>query len=226
MAHDNEKFAEDMRDAVKALMDADPYYIDIPIVTERLQDIDAKMDEMIQLTGGIALVLLVVTFEEVLENLPGANFKKIRFAARVIENLNLNATGKTAEQVALHTGALWSQLKPDALSSPLKLESVELGNDHRGVNYDTFAFTEGGTKITIPRLAELTIDASNLAAVAFAHETPGAFIFYTLDGSKPAPRNPAAAVYLNTFNSAPDVTVRARAWLPGYIPSAELRQVL
>lgn len=223
---DNEKFAEDMRDAVRALMDADPYYSDVPIVTERLQDIDAKVDEIVQLTEGIAVILLVVTCDEPIQNLPGANFAKVRLAARTIENLNLNATGKTAFQVALHTAALWSQLKPDALSSPLKLDSVELGNDPRGVNYDTFAFTEGGTKIEIPRLEEVTIDASDLGAIALANAAPGASIFYTVNGSQPAPRNPAAAVYLATFNSAPGVTIRARAWLPGYIPSAELRQVL
>lgn len=222
----NEKFAEDMRDAIAALMEADPYYLDIPIVTEKLQDIDAKTDEVIQLAGGIVTILLVTTFDDPLQNLPGANFDKIRFAARTIENLNLNSTGKSAQQVALHTAALWSQWKPDEFSSPLKLESVDLGNDPRGVTYDTFATTAGGTKIEIPRVEDATIDASNLAAIALANPQAGAFIFYTLDGSKPFPRNPSAQVFTAPFNSAPGVTVRARAWLPGYIPSAELRQVL
>jgi hypothetical protein len=222
----NEKFAEDMRDAIKALMEADPYYLDIPIVTEKLQDIDAKTDEVIQLAGGIVLILLVTTFDDVLKNVPGANFDKIRFAARTVENLNLNATGKSSLQVALHTAALWSQLKPDTFSSPLILESVDLGNDERGVTYDTFAQTAGGTKIEIPRLEDVTIDAFDLAAISLANPQAGAFMFYTLDDSKPIPRNPSAQVFAGPFNSAPGVTVRARAWLPGYIPSAELRQVL
>ncbi|MCA1591044.1 MAG: hypothetical protein LC734_11830, partial [Acidobacteria bacterium] len=172
------------------------------------------------------VILVVVTFADPLPNLPGANFRDIKFVARTIENLNLNATGKGAQEIALHTAALWSQLKPDALSSPLKLEAVDLGNDPRGLTYDTTATTEGGTKIEIPRLAELTIDASDLDAIALAHPTPGAPIFYTLNDSPAFPRNPAAQVYLGTFNSAPGVTVRARAWLPGYIPSAEKKQVL
>lgn len=227
---DNEKFAEDMRDAVKALMEADPYYLDIPIITERLQDIDAKTDEIIQLAGGIALILLVVTFDDPIQNLPGANFDKIRFAARTIENLNLNSTGKSAQQVALHTAALWSQLKPDALSSPLKLESVALGNDPRGVTYDTFALTEGGTKIEIPRLDAPFLPAGLPAgATQFGPGGIDALLIVTNNGTAPAPRNPSALSTWGASNvySDPSGTVfRVRAWRPGYIPSPELRYVV
>jgi hypothetical protein len=225
---DNEKFASEMRDAVKALMEADPYYSDIPIITERLQNIDDRVERIVGKAGGICIVLVTASFEGPIANLPGANFGAIKFIARTFENVKTNPTGKEAQHVALYTAALWSQLKPDALSSPLKLDDpgVSLGNDPRFLTYDTNAVTEGGTKIQVPKLAEVTIDASDLSAVALANASPFAFIFYTLDGSKPAPRNPAVAVYLDTFNAALGVTVRARAWLPGYIPSAELRQVL
>lgn len=224
----NEKFASEMRDAVKALMEADPYYSDIPILTERLQNIDAKVEGIVGKAGGICIVLVTTTFERPIVNLPGANFEVVRFTARVFENVKTNPTGKEAQHVAIYTAALWSQLKPDALSSPLKLDdpAVALGNDPRFLTYDTNAVTAGGTKIEIPRLADLTIDASNLAAIVLANARPGASIFYTLDLSQPAPRNPAAALYLATFGSASGTTLRARAWLPGYIPSPELRQVL
>lgn len=222
----NELFANDIRDAVKALMEADPYYLEIPILTERLQDLDAKIDETVDLTGGIAIILVVPVLGDVRKNLPGANFGKVLLLARVIENLSLNATGKGAQEIAIHTGALWSQLKPDALTAPLILDDVVLGNDPRGLTFDCSATTEGGTQIQIPRLAELTIDASNPAAVALAHATPGATKFYTLNGSSPSPRNPAALLFLAPFNAPSGATIRARAWLPGYIPSAELRLIL
>jgi|GEM_PF-2539215 len=323
----NEKFASDMRDALKAMMEADPYYSDIPIITERLQNIDAKVEGIVGKAGGICIVLVTPTFAATLPNLPGANFDAIAFLARVFENVKTNPTGKEAQHVAIYTAALWSQLKPDTFANPLKLDdpAIALGNDPRFLSYDVSALTNGGTAIDIPRLDAITIDSSNLAAVVLANSRPGASIFYTLDRSQPAPRNPAAAVYrgpfggvssffdgtrLFTFDSgqgafftappsgsdywqlnafrpgepdgtldpanerawvssivdgsgvgtwryekiagvwqlnaqfssdgdpgvvfppdfsffnSPGTTVRARAWLPGYIPSAELRQVL
>lgn len=224
----NEKFASDMRDALKAMMEADPYYADIAIITERLQNIDAKVESIVGKAGGICIVLVTPAFDTPLPNLPGANFDAILFVARVFENVKTNPTGKEAQHVALYTAAFWSQLKPDTFVNPLKLDSpcVTLGNDPRFLSYDCNATTNGGTAIDIPRLAPVTIDASNLAAVALAQARPGAAIFYTLDNSFPAPRNPNAHLYLATFNAAPGTAVRARAWLPGYIPSAELRQVL
>jgi hypothetical protein len=65
-----------------------------------------------------------------------------------------------------------------------------------------------------------------VVALALAEATPGAAIFYTKNSSTPAPRNPAGFLFLGTFNADPGSTVRARAWLPGYIPSAELKVTL
>jgi hypothetical protein len=224
----NEKFASDMRDALKAMMEADPYFADIPVITERLQNIDAKVEQIVGKAGGICIVLVTTAFSTPLPNLPGANFDAIAFVARVFENVKTNPTGKEAQHVAIYTAALWSQLKPDTFTNPLKLDDpgVALGNDPRFLSYDVNAVASGGTKIEIPRLEDLTIDASNLAAIALANVRAGSAIFYTLDRSQPAPRNPAATLFLDPFNAAPGTTVRARAWLPGYIPSAELRQVL
>lgn len=326
---ENEKFATDMRDALKAMMEADPYYSDIPIITERLQNIDAKIEGIVGKAGGICIVLVTAAFEGPIPNLPGANFDGVKFIARTFENVKTNPTGKEAQHVALYTAALWSQLKPDALSSPLKLDDpgVLLGNDPRFLSYDTFAVTAGGTKIQIPRLEDVTIAEQPFAKVpvesfsdgardytwreelqayllaggqptdpdrwavqvfpasegqleyaqfrqivagnflaewvlarssegvwsvvsssgdslatppalpdgfevftesgfSLAHPAPGAAIFYTLDRSYPAPRNPSAQLFVDSFNAAPGVTVRARAWLAGYIPSAELKQII
>jgi len=201
----NEKFASDMRDALKAMMEADPYYDDIPIITERLQNIDAKIEGIVGKAGGICIVLVTPAFSTPLPNLPGANFDAIAFVARVFENVKTNPTGKEAQHVALYTAALWSQLKPDTFANPLKLDDpgVALGNDPRFLSYDCNAVTNGGTKLEIPRLEDLTIDASDLAAVALAQSRPGSAIFYTLDRSQPAPRNSAAALYRGPFGNVP-----------------------
>ena len=219
----NEKFATEMRDAVKAIMEADPYYLDIPIITERLQNIDAKIDAIVGKAGGICIVLVTVSFGSPIVNLPGANFDKIGFVARVFENVKSNPTGKEAQHVALYTAALWSQLVPDALSAPLKLDDpgVSLGNDPRFLTYDTRAVTEGGTKIEIPQLDPPLLDFSNPPAKLSCPQS-GAAAFYTFDGSAPFPRNPAAAAFVDMFANLPspkpayDDGVHAYVWDPAF----------
>jgi hypothetical protein len=226
----NEKFLTVLRDAIKAAMEADPYYFDIPILNERIQDIDAKIDETVAMTGGVCIVLVVPKVGGALPNILGANFSDIGVTARIIESLNLNDTGKAALDIAVYTVSLLPQLIFDTL--PMKLKpsttdpAIALANDPRGLTYDANFNTEGGTRLEIPRLADVTINVTDLAAIALVHATPGAAIFYTTDLSYPAPRNPAAHLFLAPFSSPSGSTIRARAWLPGYLPSAELKQQL
>jgi hypothetical protein len=328
----NETFLSDMRDSVKALMEAEPYYSDIPIISERLRNIEAKILETVGRAGGLAILLVTPIVGKALVNVKGANFEDVQFVARIFENTKTNATGKEALDVAIFTAAFWSQLKPDSLSAPLRLDepAIALGNDPRYLTYDVAATTSGGTKIDIPRLEDVTlesipnaagpvetfndgtraytwreadqvfvivgaevadperwvIDARSVAhpesdgyemalfyeivgglqvgywifrrvdgvwieafsqidgsvsvppvmpsgfefftrpLFSLTHPNAAATIFYTLDGSPSFPRSPAATLFQDSFNAAPGATLRARAWLPGYIPSAELKETL
>lgn len=226
----NEKFLSDIRNAIGALTAADPYYSDIPVVTERLKDIQGRIDELVGRTNGVCLVLVTPVVGGVLANVPGANFQDIQVIGRVLENTKINLTGKEALDVAIYTHALWSQLASPELATALIPQEppIVLGNDPKYLSYDIRFKTEGGTKIDIPQLGAVTIDASSLGAVQLAQSTPvpGTVIFYTINGTQASPRNPASQLFLAPFSSTSGITVRARAWLPGYIPSAELRQVL
>lgn len=226
----NEKFLSDIRASIGAFTEADPYFCDIPVITERLKNLQGRIDELVGRAGGIALILVTPVLGGVLANVTGANFSGIQVIGRILENTKINETGKEALDIAIYTTALWSQLKPDALSSTLVPQEppIVLGNDPKYLSYDVRFTTEGGTKIEIPQIDPLTIDASNLAAIALAQSTPvpGAAMFYTLNNTQPSPRNPASALFLAPFSSIAGTTVRARAWLPGYIPSAELRHIL
>lgn len=204
----NEKFLTDMRESVKGLMEAEPYYANIAIISERLKDIDARIEERVGKFGGLAIVLVTPQVGGVMPNILGANFTAIKFAARIFENTKINKTGKEALDVAIYTAAFWSQIKPDSLSATLKLDepAITLGNDPKYLTYDVSAITEGGTRIQIPRLDAPAIDFSNLMAVVLGigYPTPGASIFYTLDGSPPVPRNPSARLWQgNPFQFVP-----------------------
>jgi hypothetical protein len=220
----NENFLSDMREGVRVAMEAEPYFFGIPIISERLKNIEGKISETVGKAGGLAILLVTPVVGGTITNLRGANFDKIQFVARVFENTKTNETGKDALNVAIYTAAFWSQVKPDALTATLKLDdpAVTLGNDPRYLTYDVAALTEGGTQIDIPRLEPPILDV-NGGEVTMSHGTPGAFIFYTLNNSVPAPRNPLSAVYLGAFSPPAETPIRARAWLPGYLPSAESR---
>lgn len=226
----NEKFLADIRDSVGALTTADPYFSDIPVVTEKLKDINSRVEQLVGRTNGICLILVTPTLGGRLGNVPGANYSDILLLGRMVVNNKINQTGKEALDAAIYTDALWSQMKPDQLAAALRPAepSIVLGTDPSYLSYDIRYLTEGGTKIDVPHLDGLTIDASDLGAIELAQSSPqpGAAIFYTENNTQPSPRNPASALYLAPFSSTSGVTVRARAWLPGYLPSAELKQVL
>lgn len=223
MSTGNEKFLSDIRTALAAFTEADPYYSDIPVITERLKNLQGRIDQLVGTAGGIALVLVTPLVGGVLANVRGANFKDIHVVGRVLENTTRNTTGKEALDVAIYTAALWSQAKPDALSSALRPDepTIALGNDPKFLSYDIHFLTEGGTQIQIAQLDTPELAGSEIAA----HPTAGAAIFYTTDGSAPIPRNPTASLYAGS-PFAPGTAVRARAWLAGYLPSAELRQTV
>lgn len=224
----NEKFLSDIRNSVAALTEADPYFGNIPVITERLKDLQGRIDKLVGTAGGIALVLVTPVVTGALANVKGANFTGIKVLGRVLENTTRNQTGKEALDIAIYTAALWSQAKPDQLAAALRPDEpvISLGNDPKFLSYDINFLTEGGTQIDVPKLAAPALDASDLSAVTLTAGVAGAAIFYTVDGSAPVPRNPSAAPFLAPFNAASGVTVRARAWLAGYLPSAETKQVL
>lgn len=223
-----ETFLRDLRDQVKAFTEADPYFSAIEILNEELKDMINAVDMKLSTLGGISILLVTPIVGGVLANVGGANFKDIKVVARILENVDLNDTGRHALDVAIYLAALWSQARPDTFSSSLVPEepTITLGNDPKFLSYDVQFSTESGTKITIPRLAAVTTNASDLGSVTLAHAMPGAAIFHTLDGTPPVPRNPSASLFLAPFTATAGQVLRTRAWLAGYIPSPETRQTL
>lgn len=224
----SEKFLSDIRESVKAFTEADPYFADIPVITERLKDINAAIDRTVGVAGGICLVLVTPVASGVLQNVRGANFEDIKIVGRVLENVTINPTGKEALDVAVYLAALWSQEKPDNFAASLVPEEpcIVLGNDPKYLSYDVIFRTAGGSTIAIPQLTAVTVHADTPSAVTLEHATPGAAIFYTLDGTTPSPRNSAASLYSAAFAATPGQTLRTRAWLAGYTASPETKTTI
>lgn len=224
----NETFLSDIREATKALIEADPYFADVPVVTEGIKDFLSELDTKLAQIEGLCILLVTPTVGECLVNVQGANFAGIKLIARIYESPILNASGKVALDTAIYLVALLSQSKPDSLASALKPDAspIVLSNDPKYLAYDVIFETEGGTKIDIPQLAAPTADTTSLSAITLSHPTPGAATFYTLDGSAPIPRNPAATLFQASFSALAGQAIRAKSWLAGYLPSPETKLIL
>lgn len=221
----NENFANDIRDAFKAMLEADTYYDGITIIAEKHRDIQQQLAASIGIAGGIAVVLLIPQLGGTLPNLKGANFDRIRLVARVHENMSFSTTTKEAMDVAIHTAIVGNLYVPDAATANFRLEdpAVVRVEHPQFLTYDVSFLTAGGAYVQVNRLAALTVDIGTPSAVTISSATAGAAIYYTLDGTVPNPVN--GTLYTGAVN-AEGFTLRARGWLAGYLPSPEYKATL
>ena len=133
-------------------------------------------------------------------------------------------TGKSALEAAEHVCALLHHFRPQNLSESITCDhpTITLVHDDERLAYEVSFTTQGGLAYTIPALdapfISQSADTLSIAAPSSASvPVPGAVLFYTLDGSYPAPRQ--AALYIAPFTVTPGQIVRAIAILPGYLTS-------
>jgi hypothetical protein len=94
------------------------------------------------------------------------------------------------------------------------------------VAYEIAVRTQAGASYAIPQLDAPVISSAGYLSpqtVTLASDQAGAAIFYTLDGSQPAPRGPTSILYTAPFVIAAPSLLRTRAWLAGFVASAEAR---
>ena len=96
--------------------------------------------------------------------------------------------------------------------------AITLANDPLNLVYQCHVRTSGGLRNVPPKLASPGCTQQN-GLLTMSCATAGAAIFYTLDGSLPLPRNPMAFLYTAPVTSVPGATLKARAFLAGYLNS-------
>jgi hypothetical protein len=130
----------------------------------------------------------------------------------------VNRTGKPALEVAEYIAAVWDFRLVDGASEPLVVTDISLGNDPRFVTWDVIGRTMGGLKYTIPAIETVVAVNSPPGTITLTCARPGAAIFYTTDGTMPSPRN--GTLYTAPFALGSGITLRARAFLAGYLSGA------
>lgn len=207
---------------------ADPFFDDIPVFPEHLEALDNEIDRAEILGLGIVVATIQADVQD--PDVPGPYFNEIQLLVRIAEHPITNrngGTGKTAGEIAEKVCAVLHHWTPDSLSAPLVSAPpsirVDAPPDDGWTGRACLFHTQGGLSYEVPTLADPGI-AVDAGTVTLSHATPGAVLFYTTNGKHPAPRN--GTLYTAPFAPGGGLTLKVRAWLPGYLPSAVVTQSL
>ena len=237
-------YAENIPDALPnflaARINADPFYANIYVLVvdenEPQNDILKKLSTKIGKGGMSGVSLLILPISNMTDSnpnmYPGPMDMHIEFQVwedRLINKDSSSGTGLTCYSVARHTyelfkgfavGGMCKAMMPDKPAiSPVpppelnkKLRGRHIGfvakEDTRfvqlGINQPTFTPASGAS-----------------ASVVINCTTAGAAIWYTTDGTPPAPNSGTSTIYAGPINlAAGSTTIMAAAFLNGNYPSS------
>lgn len=218
----------EQRQELQALLEAEPYFDDIPIFLQDDKDIEAGIDRALGPLKGkggkTGACIMVVTAKAGPKN--DAEFGpvwEVSHVLRVLEspvvNRGSSGTTKIPTAIAEMISATLHTVTPASAVSPLMVEApgITPADDPRYPGVDIAFTTSGVLSATLSAAATPEIEAAG-GELTITCATTGAALFYTVDGKKPSPRN--GTLYTAPFTPAGGVTVKVRAWLAGYLPSA------
>lgn len=210
-------------------LQTDPLFANIPVLTERIKDIESEIDRALGPLNeqggktGLVAIILTPSANATFENVFGPFFDEIKVVVRVIENVPINQDPNTGTNIPAAEAAericnLLHHFLPDSANGPITAQkpTISLGNDPTHLSYDCRFRTSGGLSAVLPQLSAPVI-TKNGSAYTLACSTAGAAVFYTLDGSNPSPRN--GTFYTAPITPASHLTLNARAWLAGFLTS-------
>lgn len=202
-----------------------PEFASVAVLPESVADLDFKVAEALAKMG-IAVVVYAARAAGALDGPHQPYFQRIGLNLTVFENVPVN---RREGNPGYTTGQEYAELcacylhgwKPDTVNESFVSSDVALAqlpkeiSELGVVGWSAPVTTQGGLSQTIPQVAPVVLDASTPTATATC-ATPGAAIFYTLDGTFPSPRNPSSILYLTPFTPDLGTVIKAAAWLAGY----------
>jgi len=228
---------------LKARLEADKYFADIPVIVESdkdfLADLEKLMGNMIAKAGkrGAALVIGPATWDVPAPEVPGPDWAPLRLTliAYVTPLLNKDATkgtGKDAPEIAKRAAAVLHDYRAEGLfdnilsdtsairpAAPLHDAQIAYAWSVRIPDKDT-----APDRVALPIISPTSGAAPQTLSITCA--TAGAAVYYTLDGSYPAAANAAAVLYTAPFVVTEAATVRAVASKAGLTDSSSTQAVI
>ena len=202
---------------------ADPYFSNIPMIVRKKHDLLNDVATRVQnLKIGGLIVLRSAGPKN--PNVGGPYFESIKLQFGCIENILANKTGKTAWDVAEKAAGILHQFTSISTGNPVLVvdpgiteippeDDADKGKRLIGLALEC----SGGLRYVMPQLAAVVVTQTGPHQFTATCSTPGAAIFYTSDGKFPNPRN--ATLYTGPTTLGGAATVKARAWLAGYLAS-------
>lgn len=202
---------------------ADLSYVVIPVISSVDRDLANVVDRAGKLGALVTIIITRATCKK--WDVFGPYFDNIEIEARAEERVSLNrgATEAPSEfgslvsslSMILRVCSLLHQWLPQSLSAPLAVTGFDeesTGNNDHQVHVAKIT-TMGGLSYLMPTVATPAI-VNNAGTLTLTCTTPGAAIFYTIDGRNPVPRS--GTFYTAPFAPGAGKTVKAKAWLAGY----------
>lgn len=232
----------DLAEEITARLNADDYFADVKAIANRAGDVLTELNKSLGLQtkkggklGACMLVAPIAADEANINALFGP--MDIEISVICFEHVQLNkgqqGTNKPGFAIARRAHRVCKLYQPINMATPLtpvkptirpaaqalSLLGLELTGDIQAWEVRFRAREQDPTvnrKVTLP---SITIDEET-GLVTMACETPGAAIYYTLDGSPPYSSNSAAVLYQEPFSpESQGVVIRAAAAKAGWIAS-------
>ena len=200
----------------EAQLSANPFFAAIPVHVDPQKNVVQVVTEQISKTGMLVAPLVNrATVEN--PNAHGPLFEPVKIEVGVFQNPQFGSKFPAPRDVVEEVCSMRGLHLFQPLSIPSRV--VCLGWEQAAdklLNIYSCHF-EAKYGLGAPVLPQLPMPVWNPGAATLTCATPGAAVFYTIDGTRPAPRNGALA--LGALALLPGDTVKARAWLAGYLPS-------
>jgi hypothetical protein len=209
-------------------VEGDPYFSDIPIITENAKDIVGEMDKALgPIAGKAGKSGICVIMNTPVSRLNDPNthptyFDDIPVIGVVRENVTINqgssGTGKHALAVAEVLLAVMQQYRGSERALcfwPDKVPIVPV-MDEEYRTYNAVVHTQGGYVYSVTTVATPVITAIDGNTFKVTCATAGASAYYTVDGTRPTQASTAVDLDNNVDLAGPlPVTVRVRAYKDG-----------
>ncbi len=186
--------------------------------------IDSALAGMVKKAGkaGLAVMVFMPEAEALQPNTPGPQLELV-LTLRVYENPLINesasGTGITAEQCALNILSSlhhWTRGNQTLVANRKAIKPVD---DKAGrIVYDVNVRQDTAAPVKTRCSAPVIVDGGLTVSITSA--TEAAAIYYTQDGSTPAPGNAAATLYAGAFEPVSQATIRAAAYKSGLCTSS------
>jgi hypothetical protein len=228
---------------LKARLEADAYFADIPVIIESEQDFLAQLTKltanMIAKAGkrGTAVVIGPTTVDVPSPEVPGPDWAPMKMFVTAYETPLLNkdptaGTGKAAFEIARKIATVLHDYRAEGLFDNALCETAAI-RPAAPLHGDQIAYSVGlripdkdtaADKVYVPIISPASGAAPQTLSITCA--TAGATIRYTLDGSYPAAGNATAVVYAAPIAVTSAATVRAVAAKSGMTDSNSSRAVI